>query len=157
LENNMLDQHDEMHRRYTTANAIRLPHKITEADFTQGRVGQIINWCRDKLGGRDEDLVGAARWAEASRQGWSEQATYACLPMTAPGSSWSQYIHDASHFVIQLQYPTNQAEMRHSVDHAGLELELTQLVRSWFSDSEKSPLIFERLILSRPPDLRGPV
>ena len=42
--------------------------------------------CRHRLGGRDEDLVGPLRWAEACDNGWSgERATYSCIPSCRPG------------------------------------------------------------------------
>ena len=42
-----------------------------------------------ELGGRDEDLVGPERWDKASRDGWSERATYSCLPSC--GTTWARW------------------------------------------------------------------
>ena|SRR6185312_5657797 len=150
MEEKMLDDHAEMHKCYEAANIIELPPTITDEDFAKGRVGEVINWCRNKLGGRDENLVRAEQWAKASREGWSPKVTYRCLPSTMSGKSWGSYIHDAGHFVLDLRYPNGHES--HTVEHASLELELRQLVHSWFVS--KTPREFAMLTLSRPPDLR---
>ena len=79
-----------MHERYARINSLW----ITPED--EGGVSEVIRWCRAKLGGRDEDLVGPERWDKASRDGWSERATYSCLPSC--GTTWARYVHEMVHW-----------------------------------------------------------
>ena len=113
----------------------------------------MIRWCRDKLGGRDQDLVGPERWSDACRAGWSNRVTYSPL-WPKPNASWRSYIHDKAHDVYMM-LPLSRGGTRnydyHSPEHAGIELELAGLVVSWLKDEARGvKRTFEPLTLSRP-------
>lgn len=156
----MTEPQAEMHEAYARANS-QWPEEvpvITEADLRNGKIDEVIRWCRDRLGGRDEDLVGPLRWAEACNNGWSPRATYSCLPSCSPGKTWRRYVRDISYFVYSM-LPTSDGGRNYdsrSLLHARLELELTELVVGWFTDEAHGiRRRFPPLLLSQPPDLRG--
>jgi hypothetical protein len=155
----MSDAHTEMHATYDRINAMwrEVDRAITCHDRREGKIAEMIRWCRDRLGGRDQDLVGPERWETASREGWSERATYSCLPGWKPDSTWGHYIHDVAHWLYPM-LPSDDAYRRygdHDLGHARLELELTELVVGWLTDeADGVKRSFPPLKLSRPPDLR---
>ncbi len=131
---------------------------ITEGNLRDGYIAEAIRWCRNRLGGRDEDLVGPLRWAEACDNGWSEQATYSCIPSCRPGKTWQRYTRELAQYVY-LMLPARDGSRNydgHSAARARLELELTALVVGWFDDEARgNKRSFPPLALSRPPDLRA--
>lgn len=154
----MTDAHTEMHAAYTRLNSLlaEIDRPITDDDRSSGKIAEVIRWCRDKLGGRDEDLVGPERWEQASREGWSVSATYRDLPTFRPGATWARYIHEWAHYVyLMLPARGGRNYDSHSPTHARLELELTELVVGWLADEMRGiKRTFPPLNLSRPPDLR---
>lgn len=153
------DPHKEMHEIYARINSAwrETPRVITDDDRRAEKIAEVFRWCRDRLGGRDQDLVGPERWEKASRDGWSTQATYSCLPGWGPGETCPEYIHDVAHWLYPM-LPSNDDYRRygdHDVGHARLELELTELVVGWLADEACGiKRSFQPLDLSRPPDLR---
>jgi hypothetical protein len=155
----MTDLHAEMHENYTRVNTEWGAHNrvITDDDSRTGKRAEVVRWCRDRLGGRDQDLVGPERWERACREGWSKKATYGCFPSVKPGQTWSSWMHDVAHWL----YPMLSSEDEHrrygdhDAGHAHLELELTELVIGWLTDDAAGiERTFPPLNLSRPPDLR---
>src|SRR5258708_28499454 len=100
----MTDAHTEMHSNYDhIGSAWRdFDRVITDPDYQDGKIAEVIRWCRDKLGGRDPDLVPPDRWETASREGWSIGATYGPFFFPKPKQAWSRYIHDVAHNVYQM-------------------------------------------------------
>jgi hypothetical protein len=129
----MTDPHTEMHDTYARANSAwpDTSAVITEDDFRGGKIAEVIRWCRDRLGGRDRDLVPPERWEAASREGWSIRATYGPFFFPKSGQTWHGYIHDVAH-TVYLMLPLARDGSRnydgHSVQHSHIELELTQHV-----------------------------
>ena len=114
--------HCEMHDLYDRINSLwdGVSRPITDDDQSSGWLAEVLRWCRDKLGGRDQDLVGEERWEPASREVWSKSATYSCLPGWHPAEPWWRYVHNVSHYVDKLlraQLGSCKNET-HSVTHA---------------------------------------
>jgi hypothetical protein len=153
----MTDPHTEMHEIYSRINSMWSGVSPVITDRTDGKIAEVIRWCRDRLGGRDQDLVGPERWENACRDGWSEQATYSCLPSPKREQTWSGYVHDIAHWLYPM-LPSDDRFRRygdHDVGHARLELELTKLVLGWLIDEANGiKRSFPPLKLLRPPDLR---
>lgn len=155
----MIEAHAEMHATYDRINSLwpGISRPITDDDVSNGWLFEVLRWCRDKLGGRDQDLVGPDRWEQASREGWSARATYSCLPSWGRGWTWGRYVHEVAHFAC-LMLPARFGSRNydnHSLVHAQLELELTELVASWLADEAQGiKRTFPPLALSRPPYLR---
>ena len=153
------EQHDLMHGCFTRIKSLWVEYSrpITADDLKKGWTAEVLRWARDKLGGRDEDLIGPERWGKASRDGWSVQATYSCLPRLRP--SWPDYVHEVGHYVW-LMLPGRFGSWArnhdsHSLEQSQLELELTELVAGWLADEARGiERTFPELQLSRPPDLR---
>jgi hypothetical protein len=156
------DSHTEMHEIYARINEMaETRRQITHDDCKDGRTAEIIRWARNRLGGRDQDLIPPDRWETACREGWSKEATYSCLPRVKSGGMWHQFIHDVAHF-IYLMLPLSRFGYRnydnHSLARAHIELELTTLVVGWLTDEANGIKdSFPPLALSRPPDLRSRV
>ncbi|HVC57390.1 MAG TPA: hypothetical protein VND95_15650 [Stellaceae bacterium] len=156
----MSDPRTEMHETYDQINAMwaEVDRPIADDDYRSGKVSEVIRWCRDQLGGRDQDLVPPDRWEQASREGWSERATYGPFFLPKPGQSFSRYVHDVAHDVylmLPLSRDGSRNYDRHGVEHARVELELTELVVGWLADEANGiNRSFPPLKRSRPPDLR---
>jgi len=149
----------EIERAYERIDAAwaRYTRVIAEDDLTTGKIAEVIRWCRNRLGGHDQDLVGPLRWAEACNNGWSERATYACLPSCGPKKTWPRYIHEMAQYVYSMQPRPDGARPfgTRSIGQTRLELELAELVIGWLADEAAgTPRAFPELILSRPTDLR---
>ena len=156
----MTDPHTEMHATYDQVNAMwaDVDRVITDDDFRSGKVSEVIRWCRDRLGGRDQDLVPPDRWEQASREGWSESATYGPFFLPKPRQCFRSYIHDVAHSVylmLPLSRDGSRNYDRHGAPHARVELELSELVAGWLRDEAVGKKrCFPLLHRSRPPDLR---
>jgi hypothetical protein len=153
----MTDTHTEMQILYDRTNSLwaraGLSRPITADDVSKGLPAEAIRWARDKLGGRDQDLVGPKRWEQASLGGWSEQATFSCLPHWVAGETWSRYVHSVSHYVHRLGSGDDDD---HSPGHARLELELSELVVGWLADEARGiKRTFPPLVLPRPPHMKA--
>jgi hypothetical protein len=151
----MNDPHSQMHEIYGRIGSMWAENDrtITDQDFKDGKVDEVIRRCRDKLGGRDQDLVGPEIWAEACRARWSPGVTYRSL-WPKPNASWRSYIHDKAHDVYML-LPLSRGGIRnydnHSLEQARIEFELAEIVVGWLKDEARGVgRTFEPLMLSRP-------
>jgi hypothetical protein len=146
----MSDPHSEMHSIYQQVNSTpETLWPLTRDNSDKGWEDEVIRWIREKLGGRDLNLIPPERREAARTQNWSPRATYSCLPKLGPETTWRRFIHDCAHYTHQMLYGSEAPT--HSVDHARLELELTELVIGWFKDEAKGiTRSFLRLSLSRP-------
>jgi hypothetical protein len=154
----MSDAHAEMHEAYGSISPLwaTVRSTITDDDVRDCRIDEVIRWCREKLGGRDRDLVAPEKWEKAVREGWSIKATYSGGLASTPcvGRPWSSYVHDMAHstyLMLPARFDGSRNYDNHSPGHARLELELTQLVVGWLTDESRGiKQTFPPLVLSRP-------
>jgi hypothetical protein len=144
---------------YAKINTLWSEHDraITDADRRSGKLDELLRICRDRLGGRDEDLIPPGHREKAQRDRWSKRAAYFYLPRQ--GKTWKVYVHNVSHFLNDM-LPKYSSDYRdhaaHTLAHARLELELSELVTGWFIDEEQGiNHSFPSLELTWPPETTG--